>query len=80
MERLEHLKSHAGEKIEHSNQVLLQVKAGRDVEIAKLNALLRRTEMRVANLEQTMKQKTDENKDLANICDELIHGKFNRAI
>ena len=41
-------------------------------EIAQLQAMLRKTEMRVNQQERIVDQKTQENNELTNICDELI--------
>jgi transforming acidic coiled-coil-containing protein 3 len=41
-------------------------------EIAQLQAMLRKTEMRVTQQERIVEQKTQENIELTNICDELI--------
>ena len=44
----------------------------RDAEVAQLQAMLRKAEMRVNNLERTVEQKSQENSELTAICDELI--------
>ena len=44
----------------------------RDAEVAQLQAMLRKADMRVNNLERTVDQKTQENTELTAICDELI--------
>ena len=41
-------------------------------EHAKLNTLLRKSEMGVASLEREVEQKNRENQELTTICDELI--------
>ena len=71
-ERYELLKSHAETKLADANHRLEEVQKGRAGEIAKLQALLRKAEMRVASLERTVDQKTSENDELTKICDELI--------
>ena len=40
--------------------------------MAQLQAMLRKADMRVNNLERTVDQKTQENTELTAICDELI--------
>lgn len=40
--------------------------------MAKLTALLKKTEMKATSLERTVEQKIKENEDLTTICDELI--------
>ena len=72
-QHFERLRCHAEDKVSQANQVILQIKTSREVEIAKLTAMLRKSEIRVETLEQKMKQKTDESKELANMCDELIN-------
>merc|ERR1712179_586291 len=71
-ERYELLKTHAETKLEEANKKLGEVKHSKAAEIAKLTALLRKAEMRVASLERSLEQKNRENKELTTICDELI--------
>ena len=44
----------------------------RESEVAQLQAMLRKAEMRVNNLERTVEQKAQENVELTSICDDLI--------
>jgi transforming acidic coiled-coil-containing protein 3 len=44
----------------------------REAEVTKLQAMLRKADMKVAALERTVEEKARENRDLAQICDELI--------
>ena len=55
-----------------ANQRLDTVQKSREAEVAKLQALLRKAEMKVGNLERTIEQKTKENQELTAICDDLI--------
>jgi len=71
-DRYELLKTHAETKLADANLRLEEVQKGRAGEIAKLQALLRKAEMRVASLERTVEQKSKENDELTKICDELI--------
>lgn len=48
------------------------LKKARENELAQLQAMLRKSEMRVNNLERIVEQKTHENSELTAICDELI--------
>lgn len=41
-------------------------------ENAKLNAMLKKSEVKVKSLEEMLEQKVKENEELASICDELI--------
>ena len=44
----------------------------RENERAQLQAMLRKAEMKVNNLERVVEQKSQENQELTAICDELI--------
>ena len=71
-ERYDLLKTHAETKLGEANTRLDEVERSRASEIAKLNALLRKSEMGVASLEREVEQKNRENQELTTICDELI--------
>jgi hypothetical protein len=45
---------------------------GHQVEVAKLKAMLKKSDIRIKSLEESLDQKTKENAELTNICDELI--------
>ena len=49
-----------------------QIQRSKSAEVAKLQAMMRKADMRVSTLERTMEQKTRENKELTEICDDLI--------
>merc|ERR1712141_753030 len=71
-ERFETLKSHAEDKLNDAYKTIETHQKSRDSEVAQLQAMLRKTEMRATNLERTVDQKTQENAELTAICDELI--------
>jgi len=71
-ERFEILKSHAEEKLNDAYKKIESFQKSRDSEVAQLQAMLRKAEMRVNNLERTVEQKSQENAELTAICDELI--------
>merc|ERR1712113_445294 len=71
-ERFEVLRSHAELKLEEANSKVSELQRSKAAEIAKLTALLRKSEMRIASLERSVDQKTRENQELTVICDELI--------
>merc|ERR1712029_812232 len=71
-ERYEVLRSHAELKLEEANSKISELQRSKAAEIAKLTALLRKSEMRIASLERSVDQKTRENQELTTICDELI--------
>lgn len=66
------LKAHAEEKLEEANREIDKIARSQDAEKAKLTAMLQKTEMKARNLERTLGQKTKENEELTNICDDLI--------
>jgi len=71
-ERYDLLKTHAETKLQDAGERLDAVQKSKAGEIAKLQALLRKAEMRVTSLERAVEQKTHENQELTTICDELI--------
>merc|ERR1712079_156331 len=71
-ERYEVLRSHAEMKLEEANSRISELQRSKAAEIAKLTALLRKSEMRISSLERSVEQKTRENQELTTICDELI--------
>merc|ERR1719461_279333 len=71
-ERFEVLKVHAETKLEEANSKISELERSKSAEIAKLTALLRKSEMKIASLERSVEQKTRENQELTTICDELI--------
>lgn len=66
------LKEHAEEKLEEANKEIENISRSQEAEVAKLTALLQKTEMKAKSLEQTVEQKVKENEELTAICDELI--------
>ncbi|XP_071947046.1 uncharacterized protein [Antedon mediterranea] len=70
--RYQTLKSHAEEKIEKANAEIDKVKKSYIAEITGLQAGMKREQMKSASQEKTIEQKTKENTELTNICDELI--------
>lgn len=71
-QRYDLLKAHAEEKLEEANKEIDNISRGQDAEIAKLTALLKKTEMKAGSLERTVDQKNRENEELTTICDDLI--------
>lgn len=66
------LKAHAEEKLEEANREIDKIARSQDGEKAKLTAMLQKSEMKARNLERTLDQRTKENEELTNICDDLI--------
>ena len=71
-QKYELLKNHAEETLEKANREIENLAKSQDSEMAKLTALLKKTEMKSSSLERTVEQKVKENEELTAICDELI--------
>jgi predicted RNase H-like nuclease (RuvC/YqgF family) len=67
------LKSHAEEKLESANQEIDAEKKKAASEIARLQAALKKYELKCGMLERSLQAKTRENEELTAICDELIN-------
>jgi chromosome segregation ATPase len=66
------LKKQAEEKLIEANEEIDKVKRTNASDMAVLQAALRKAEIQAQSLEQTVEQKTKENRELTAICDELI--------
>ena len=55
-----------------ANEEVAGLQRARENERAQLQAMLRKAEMKVNNLERVVEQKSQENQELTAICDELI--------
>ena len=71
-QRFERLKLHAEDKVQQANEAILEIQTNGEVEMARLNTMLRKSELKVETLDQTMRQKSEESWELAKMCDELI--------
>merc|ERR1711981_1092098 len=71
-ERYDRLKSHAEDTLEKANKEIDNLSRSQDAEIARLTAMLKKTEMKATSLERSVEQKVKENDELTQICDELI--------
>ncbi|CAH4038134.1 unnamed protein product [Pieris brassicae] len=67
------LKQHATGKLNHANQELEKLNKGHEAEVLKLQAMMKRKDLHISSLEETLAQKTKANKELTAICDELIN-------
>jgi len=67
------LKSHAVQKLDTANQELVAIQQRHQQETAKLNAIVKKLEIKSKSLEESLEQKAKENQALAQICDELIN-------
>ncbi|XP_033321244.2 transforming acidic coiled-coil protein isoform X1 [Megalopta genalis] len=70
--RYDNLKVHATSQLEKANSDLENIRKQHEDEIVKLHALLRKAELKSNSLAQQVEQKTRENKELAQILDEVI--------
>lgn len=66
------LKARAEERLESAGAEIDNVRKTSEAEIAALRAQLKKAEMKIESLENSLEQKTKENVELTNICDELI--------
>ncbi len=71
-DKYERLKAHAEETLEKANREIENLSKSQDTEIARLTAMLKKTEMKAVSLDRTVEQKIKENEELTAICDELI--------
>ncbi|CAB4009892.1 transforming acidic coiled-coil-containing 1-like [Paramuricea clavata] len=66
------LKSHAEQKLQEANVEINRVQTSYKAELAGFQAALKREKTKTSSLQQNLDQKTNENKELTSICDELI--------
>ncbi|XP_065649437.1 transforming acidic coiled-coil-containing protein 3 isoform X3 [Hydra vulgaris] len=71
-ERYQQLKQHAAEKVEAANIEINKVRKQKEIDLAGLQASLKKAQSRINSLETIVEQKTKENKEFAQICDDLI--------
>lgn len=69
----EQLKQHATAQLNNANQELEKMNKAHESEVLKLNAMIKRKELHITSLEETLIQKTKANEELTAICDELIN-------
>lgn len=72
-ERYQKLKQHAAEKIDSANVEINKVRKQKEIDLAGLQAALKKAQSRINSLEQEVQQKIRENKEFAQICDDLIN-------
>jgi len=71
-ERYQKLKQHAAEKVESANIEINKVRKQKEIDLAGLQAGLKKAQSRINGLEQEVQQKTRENAEMTQICDDLI--------
>ncbi|XP_063831206.1 mucin-4-like [Ostrinia nubilalis] len=67
------LKQHATSKLNHANSELEKMNRTHEADVLKLNAMIKRKDLHITSLEETLAQKTKANEELTAICDELIN-------
>lgn len=70
--RYDHLKNHAMTQLEKANFELETIRKQHEDETVKLHAMVRKAELKSNSLAELVEQKTKENKELAQILDEVI--------
>ncbi|XP_032168585.1 transforming acidic coiled-coil-containing protein 3-like [Mustela erminea] len=71
-QRYQALKAHAEEKLQLASEEIAQVCSKAQAESLAFQASLRKEQMLIHSLEKTVEQKTKENEELTQICDDLI--------
>lgn len=71
-DKYDKLKAHAMSQLESANQELDSLRRSQQLEISKLKAMLKKSDVKITSLEESLEQKTKENSELVGICDELI--------
>lgn len=67
------LKQHATSKLNYANEELQKLNKAHEAEVLKMNAMIKRKDLHITSLEETLAQKTKANEELTAICDELIN-------
>lgn len=67
------LKQHATSKLNHANQELEKMNRAHEGEVVKLSAMIKRKEVHIHSLEESLAQKSKAIEELTSICDELIN-------
>lgn len=71
-QRYQALKAHAEEKLKLASEEIAQVRSKAQAEALAFQASLRKAQMQIHSLEETVEQKIKENDELTRICDDLI--------
>lgn len=73
--QLETIQVHASKQLENAHIEVERSRQNHEQEMTRLRALLRKTELKVMSLQESLEQKIKENQELTTICDDLIEGK-----
>lgn len=72
VEKYETKKKDAEKQLQEASERLSSKQSAGDREIARLKAQIRKAEMNVSSMEEKIKQKSSENQELTNLCDDLV--------
>lgn len=67
------LKQITSDNLAKANETLDNLKKSHSIEITKLNAVIKKHEITIASLQESVVQKTRDNEELTRICDQLIN-------
>ncbi|CAH0728417.1 unnamed protein product, partial [Brenthis ino] len=67
------LKQITAENLDKANETLDNIKKAHNVEITKMNATIKKHEIMISSLQESLAQKTRDNEELTRICDQLIN-------
>ncbi|CAK1552243.1 unnamed protein product [Leptosia nina] len=67
------LKQATSDHLQKANETLDNLKKGHSVEITKMNATIKKHEVMISSLQESLAQKTRDNEELTRICDQLIN-------
>ncbi|XP_037301359.1 transforming acidic coiled-coil-containing protein 2-like [Manduca sexta] len=67
------LKQVTSDSLAKANETLENVKKNHNAEITKLNAIIKKHEITIASLQESLTQKNRDNEELTRICDQLIN-------
>ncbi|XP_050354166.1 uncharacterized protein LOC126775972 [Nymphalis io] len=67
------LKQVTADNLDKANETLENIKKAHNVEITKLNATIKKHDIMISSLQESLIQKTRDNEELTRICDQLIN-------
>ncbi|XP_045527926.1 intracellular protein transport protein USO1-like [Pieris brassicae] len=67
------LKQATTDNLQKANEMLENLKKSHNVEITKMNATIKKQEIMISSLQESLAQKTKDNEGLTRICDQLIN-------
>ncbi|XP_059053323.1 transforming acidic coiled-coil-containing protein 3-like [Achroia grisella] len=67
------LKQVTSDNLSKANETLENIKKNHNIEVTKLNAIIKKHEITIASQQESLVQKTRDNEELTRICDQLIN-------